>query len=205
MSSDNTAAELKASTEQLVRRARAKDSGALDELLRFCRPVLMRHALRLIGDRDAAQDVVQETLIQLHRNIGQLVEPAAFWGWAKTILRHEANDHFHKQKRYVHDSVDRSDGGVEPGDDFDLLAESEIHGEMDRHLRQLRHEDRNLLSLFYWREFGVAEIAAMHGVAVGAMKLRLFRARSRLRDLLVESDRFSTQGQVAAAKSGAAT
>lgn len=171
--------------EMLARRARAQEDGALEELLRISRPGLLRQAARLVGDADAAQDIVQETLMRLHANIGKLVEPAAFWVWATTILRREANDYFHKEKRYVHDSVDRGDGWPEPADDPDRSAGSrEMREEMDGYLRRLRHEDRNLLSLFYWREFDVAEIAAMHGVAVGAVKVRLFRARNRLRDLL---------------------
>jgi RNA polymerase sigma-70 factor (ECF subfamily) len=138
-----------------------------------------------VRDADAAQDVVQETLMRLHANIGQLLEPAAFWVWAKTILRREANDYFNKEKRYVHDTVDRGDAELESGDDLDRSAGwREMRDEMDGYLRRLRHEDRNLLSLFYWREFDVAEIAAMHGVAVGAVKVRLFRARNRLRELL---------------------
>ena len=176
--------------ETLARRARAQETGALDELLRVSRPGLLRQASRLVRDADAAQDIVQETLMRLHANIGKLLEPAAFWVWATTILRREANDYFHKEKRYVHDSIDRGDSGPEEDNDPDRSADSrEMRSEMDGYLRRLRHEDRNLLSLFYWREFEVAEIAAMHGVAVGAVKVRLFRARNRLRELLVESER----------------
>jgi RNA polymerase sigma-70 factor (ECF subfamily) len=64
-----------------------------------------------------------------------------------------------------------------------------LEEEMDRYLRQMRNDDRNLLGLFYWREFEVTEIAEILGVAVGAVKVRLFRARNRLRELLVESER----------------
>lgn len=173
--------------EELARRARAKDTRALEELLRLCRPGLVRQASRLIRDRDAAQDVVQETLLQLHANIGQLLEPAAFWVWARTILHREAIDYFHKEKRYVHDSVELRDAGRGPEPD-DVTATRLMQKEMDWYLRRLPSQDRDLLGLFYWREYEVKEIAAMLGVAVGAAKVRLFRARSRLRELLAESE-----------------
>ena len=173
--------------EQLARRARAGDAGALEALLRLARPGLMRVASQLIRDRDAAQDVVQESLLRLHINIGQLVEPAAFWVWARTILRREAYDYLRKEKRYLHEPADCYDAAFEFAADDSVGSES-LRQDMDRHLRRLRQEDLNLLSLFYWREFEVAEIAGILGVAVGAVKVRLFRARNRLRDLLVESE-----------------
>lgn len=173
--------------ETLARRARAREAGALEELLRASRPGLLRHASRLVRDRDAAQDIVQETMLRLHANIGQLVEPAAFWVWARTILHREAIDYFHKERRYVHDSVELRDAGQEL--EYDQLAASRLtQKEMDWYLRRLPSADRDLLGLFYWREYEVREIAAMLGVAVGAAKVRLFRARSRLRELLAESE-----------------
>ena len=173
--------------ERLARRAHANDAGALEELLRLTRPGLLRHARRLIRDADAAQDVVQETLLRLHANIGQLLEPAAFWVWARTILHREAIDYFHKEKRYVHDAVELLNAGQEF--EYDQIAATRLtQKEMDWYLRQLPSEDRDLLGLFYWREYEVREIAAMLGVAVGAAKVRLFRARNRLRELLVDSD-----------------
>lgn len=188
MNSMNAPQESQTPIEHLARRARAQDSAALDELLRVSRPGLLRHASRLVRDTDAAQDVVQETLMRLHASIGQLQEPAAFWVWAKTILQREAFDHFHKEKRYVHDSVDSMESASEP--EIDQHGEAVLlEEEMDRYLRQMRNDDRNLLGLFYWREFEVTEIAEILGVAVGAVKVRLFRARNRLRELLVESER----------------
>ena len=173
--------------EGLALRARARDVEALDDLLRLARPGLLRHASRLIRDRDAAQDVVQETLLRLHANIGKLQEPAAFWVWATTILHREAIDHYHKEKRYVHDVVELRNAGQELEYD-QVLASRLTQKEMDWFLRRLPNEDRDLLGLFYWREYELKEIAAMLGVAVGAVKVRLFRARRRLRALLVESE-----------------
>lgn len=172
--------------EQLARRARARDAVALEELLRVSRPGLMRYASQLIRDPDAAQDVVQETLVRLHANIGQLLEPAAYWVWARTILHREAMDHFHKEQRYVHDVAESCNAGSELESEQAVASQS-IRKEMDWYLRQLPSTDRDLLGLFYWRELEVAEIAAMLGIAVGAAKVRLFRARNRLRELLAGS------------------
>lgn len=173
--------------ERLASLARAGDAGALEELLCLSRPGLMRLASSLVRDRDAAQDIVQETLLRLHLNIAQLLEPAAFWTWAQTILRREAFDHFKTEKRYQHDSVEchETAGGSEPDES---VGSQLMQQEMDFYLRRLRKEDLNLLGLFYWREFEVGEIAETLGIAVGAVKVRLFRARNRLRDLLMDSE-----------------
>ena len=92
------------------------------------------------------QMLQMQTLLRLHANIGQLVEPAAFWVWARTILHREAIDYFHKEKRYVHDSVELRDAGQEL--EYDQLVASRLtQTEMDWYLRRLPSADRDLLGL----------------------------------------------------------
>jgi RNA polymerase sigma-70 factor (ECF subfamily) len=173
--------------ERLAGLARAGDAGALDELLCLSRPGLMRLASSLVRDRDAAQDIVQETMLSLHLSIAQLLEPAAFWTWAQTILRREAFDYFRTEKRYQHDSVECCEAAAGSGPDESVESQL-LKQEMDFYMNRLRKDDLNLLGLFYWRDFEVGEIAETLGIAVGAVKVRLFRARNRLRELLMDSD-----------------
>jgi RNA polymerase sigma-70 factor (ECF subfamily) len=174
-------------TAQRVLRAQSGDVEAMEALLRDAYPGLMRFASHLIKDRDVAQDVTQEAAIKLVQKIEQLAEPAAFSSWAKTTLRREAFEFLRRQKRNPaeanrDDDTNLKYASVDDGRAF-LTGE-----EMESCLRQLRREDRNLLNLHYWCGFEVKEIAAILGIAAGAVKTRLFRARNRLRDLLCEPE-----------------
>ena len=166
-------------TEELVRAAQAGDRAAMEQLLRTWRPILVRCAAAMVRDEDAAQDIVQETLVKVVRNIDQLASPAAFAGWAQQILRRNGIEHFRSESRCMR----RSYGN----DDPELLARIaddagsfDAGDEMEEGLRRLRTDDRALLELHYWGGFELAEIAAMFGIATGATKTRLFRARGRL-------------------------
>ena len=170
--------------ESLVVRARCGDTDALEQLLRASYPPLLRTALRLLRDDDAAQDVVQETLIRIARRLDQLAEPAAYPGWARTILRRETQEYFRRRQRNPLDGFEYDDSRLEVlPDEPSAFAPSE---EMDQCLGLLRRDDRSVLDLHYWGGLEASEIAAGLGIAVGAVKTRLFRARNRLRDRLCE-------------------
>lgn len=175
------------STAALVALAQGGDSEALARLLRESYPRLLRTAAQLLRDDDLAQDVVQETLLKIVRRIDQLDEPAAYPGWARTILRRETQEYFRRGYRSPVAGIEYDDNRLElqqapPQRPF------ETSEDMDHCLRTLRSEDRRVLALHYWGGLEVREISAALGIAVGAVKTRLFRARNRLRDRLAEID-----------------
>ena len=171
-------------TGQSIARAQNGDKAALEGLLRAWQPRLIRQASGLLRDREAARDVVQETFIKVVRNIDTLVDPGAFSTWVVTILRNEAWEYVRKKQR--------SQRGCVGYDDANLDLQSRPDGafaasdEMEQYLGRLQNEDRKLLDLYYWCGLDVREIAVALGIATGAVKTRLFRARHRLREIICE-------------------
>lgn len=170
-------------TEQLVQAAQAGNATALERLLGYWRPRLMRYAMAWLRNDDAAQDIVQETLEKVVRHLDRLTDPAAFASWVFTILRRRGIEHFRRNGRFGMRSVSFDDGLLTPA-----AADSEAGFDealaMEQCLGRLRTEDRDLLRLHYWGGFELGEIAPMLGIATGAAKTRLFRARGRLGALL---------------------
>jgi len=173
-------------TERLVLKAQRGDRAALEQLLRDSYPALRRVASRLVRNRDAAQDVVQETAAKVAQNIEQLSKPSAFSSWAYTILRREVVELSRKRKRNPGESIsyDDTELAVPSADPPPPFEASE---EMTQCLRRLQKDDREVLDLHYWHGLEVREIGAMRGIAAGTVKVRLFRARYRLRDLLCKT------------------
>jgi len=78
------AAGERAETEQtakLLRLARSGDAAAFEALLRMHEVQVARTALRLLGDRQDAQDAAQEVFLRLHRNLGKIDDAGNLSGW----------------------------------------------------------------------------------------------------------------------------
>jgi len=178
-------ADTREAADELVVAAQNGDASALDQLLRDLRPRLLRFAGTLVPNQDAAQDIVQDTLVRIVKSLGQLNEPPAFRTWAFTILRRNAIEYFRRERPYLcHGlSFDEAMFGLEAEDDQAAL---DTGIEMSQCMQRLKTEDREVLGMHYWRGMELKEIAPVLGIAVGAAKVRLFRARCRLGELVAE-------------------
>lgn len=170
-------------TAQLVREAQVGDVPALERLLEQWRPRLIRYAAAWLRDDDAAQDVVQDTLVKVVKNLDRLADPAAFASWVFTILRHSGIELFRREGRSGVRCVSFDDRLLSPASaERESACDEELA--LEQCLGRLSRDDRDLLRLHYWGGLELGEIAPMLGIATGAAKTRLFRARGRLGVLL---------------------
>lgn len=148
-------------------------------------PNLRAFAISLCSDVDRADDLVQETLVKAWTNFASFEEGTNLKAWLFTILRNTYFSECRKLKREVKDS------------DGDYAATLSVHGEqlghMDlvdfkRALTQLSDDQREALILVGAEGFSYEEVAEICGCAVGTIKSRVNRARTRLSEVLgVES------------------
>jgi RNA polymerase sigma-70 factor (ECF subfamily) len=170
-------------TEELVIEAQAGNAAALNRLLAVWRPRLVRRALALVRSEGAAQDVVQETLIRLTGNLGNLANPAAFASWAYTILQRAGAEYYRRERRQRREAVSFDETLAQPAS-LDRQHAIDVGQELEACVEQLGTADRDLIRLHYWGGLELKEIGRSLGVATGAVKTRLFRARVRLAGLL---------------------
>lgn len=83
---------------QLIVRAQAGDRDALEQLLKGVEAPLRRYLMRVAGAR--AEDVLQETLFRIWRNLRWLREPALFRAWAYRIATREAFRHMRRERKH---------------------------------------------------------------------------------------------------------
>ncbi|MFJ8040203.1 RNA polymerase sigma factor [Kitasatospora sp. NPDC096147] len=168
-------------------RIRAGDPEAFRELFREHASLVHRHAVRVSGDRDLAEEVVSLTFLEAWRLRERLLDHSAgprpwLMGIAVNVLRNTrraARRHQAALGRLpVRDTVpDFSDELVGRLADADQLAAAQ------RALKQLRRTEREVFTLCVWSGLGYAEAATALGVPVGTVRSRLSRARTRLRAL----------------------
>lgn len=154
-------------------------------------PRLRAFAISLSGHFDRADDLVQETLTKAWANADSFTEGTNLSAWLFTILRNAFITDIRKRRREVPDS----DGGYAAT----LRTLPNQHGHMDlldlrSALKTLNLEHREALLLVGASGMSYEEAAHICGCAVGTVKSRVHRARSRLAQLLSKS----TSGRIRA-------
>ncbi len=146
------------------------------------RSALYRFILKRVGDRAAAEDIVQKVLLKALEKQGQLKQPAAMRAWLYQITRNAVIDHYRAQKPWQ----------PLPDDLVPELApedESQVERELAECLVPLLdavpEPYRQALELADFKGAKQREIASQLGISVSGAKSRVQRARKMLRDVLL--------------------
>lgn len=137
---------------------------------------LFRFACGLCGDRDLAEDLVQETFTRAWRSLDQLAEEKAALGWLMMILRRENARRF---ERIVPLTVPVEDC-VDLEADIELPEAEVEHGLLRERIQGLAPEYREPLLMQVLGGMSSAEIGAALELAEATVNTRLFRARKML-------------------------
>lgn len=148
---------------------------------------LLAYALQLTaGDRQRAEDVVQETLLRAWRHPEALeADRGSPRAWLRTVARNIAFDDYRaRQSRPREVGIELADFTAEPGDDaIDRALEAWIVAEA---LESLTPAHRQVLVETFFQGGSVADAALAIGVPQGTVKSRTFYALRALRAALVE-------------------
>ncbi len=153
---------------------------------------LFSTALRMTGQRDRAQDLVQDTMLRAFKNYYRFQEGTNFRAWIYTILTNTfINDYRRRRKEPV--AVDFSENPPAAAETFsveDVEALREKLGDAPaKALDQLPSDFRLIFLLFTFEDFSYEEISGITGVPIGTVMSRLFRARAMMREALLEHAR----------------
>ncbi len=185
----------------LVRRARAGDGRAFEDLARQLESGLYRHVVRIVGTPDQAEDVVQDALFSAWRSIASF-QGGSFRAWVFRIATNRSIDVVRARRR-------RGELPLEPPDDADvewaepvaagpdppeLASQAEALAAVEEALHGVPAEQRAALLLRDVEGFSYEEIAQITAVEVGTVKSRIHRARTAVRNVLVQRGWRSSAG-----------
>lgn len=176
----------------------ADDKSAFAKLYGLTSRKLYGVALRILRDRAAAEDIVQEVYFCIWRNASsfdpRLASPIA---WMASIVRHAAIDNLRKQKLETMefgDESERVEARVpDPADEIDMAQRRAIALAA---IRRMDPAKRNLILLAYFREQSRESLARTYGLPTGTIKTNLRRSLIELRKSM---QREETQGRAIAA------
>ena len=171
----------------LVAAAKAGDREAFEELVRRTAADTFTLAVRLVGNEEDARDVVQETYLRAYKGIERFRGDAQFSTWLYRITANCAATYLGKRKKHRHDELTDESVPAELGGDRDPLARAEAANLRDRlsgALDELPPKLRAVVLLRDVYDLPHEAVAAELGITESAAKVRLHRARRRLRDQL---------------------
>jgi len=169
---------------QLVQRVLAGDRQAFAVLVERYEHAVFAAALKVLEDRQSAEDAAQNALVSAYENLGRLQDANAFGAWLLVIARNEALRLARARPRTV--PLDATDGHVES--DYVESARDDELGEVMRALDRLPAHEQQVLMLRYFRDHSVANIAQITGRSVGTVTKQISRALQKLRERLKRSN-----------------
>ena len=179
----------------VVRRARAGDSVAFEQIVEYYKHRIYNYVLRMVGDHDTAEDIAQETFIRAHSSLAGFRGASSLQTWLYRIASNLAIDSMRRRKhRYSSYSLDEpvstSDTEVSrdiedegPGPERQLLTR-QVQQEVTEAIARLSPKLRTVVILYELQGMSYDEIAEIVGAPLGTIKSRLFNAREQLKDLL---------------------
>ena len=173
-----------APTDLLVDAARGGDGDAFGELVRRTASDTFALAKRLVTDEDDARDLVQEVYLRAYRSIGRFRGDAQFTTWLYRITANCASTQLGRRKRHRHDELDEEVDVADHKPDHDpaLAADAALlRQRLEVAIAELPPRLRAVVVLRDIYDLNHAEIADELGISESAAKVRLHRARRRLR------------------------
>ena len=174
--------------EKLIAFARNGDINAFDKLIWRLRGNCMKRALRILGDRSAAEDAVQSACKKAFQCVNQFQATGSFVAWLNRIVENECLMQIRQARnaRFVY-----LDNTTASGDRLELvnvttspedeLGWKQVKAVLRKEISLLPPLFRNIILLHYGKQLPIRDVAERLGVSVPAAKSRLSRARTELR------------------------
>ncbi len=171
----------------LVRSAQSGDQSSFDELVRLTYVETYTLALRLTSNNEDASDVVQEAYLRAYRSIDKFRGDAQFTTWLYRITANCASTYMGKRSRHRHEDLDDmtelpADLSHGPEAKADVALE---RGSVTQALTRLPESLRTVVVLRDIYDLSHEDIAKELGISEVTAKVRLHRARKKLREYLL--------------------
>ena len=165
------------------------DSNAFAVLVDRYKDLVFTLALRMIKNREEAEEVSQDTFIKVFKNLNKFKGKSKFSTWIYRVAYNTCLDRIKKLKREFNVvTIDEfTENQVKPLDNaLDQIINDERKQDIQKCLQLLPSDDSFLLTLFYFEELSLEEISKVVGLTANNVKVKLFRSRKKLTTILRE-------------------
>ena len=175
----NTLSEYNTSIEQqLLNRVREGEKGAFDRLFQRHHVAIYRYCLLIVGEKEAAEDIYQDTFYTFYRACRDGKEVRNVRGYLVVVSRTQCIDYLKRQNRYTSLS-EVSEPTWEPDP-----SSFDTQHHLRKALLEIPHQYREAFVLHVLREYSYEEIAESLKVSKHVVKNRIYRAKQSLHKIL---------------------
>ena len=171
---------------EIINRVLAGDTNAFADLVKKYQNYVFTLALRFVHHREDAEEVAQDIFVKAYRSLADFRGTAKFSTWLYTIV-YSTSITFLRKKKLETTSIDdentfiqleNQDGGFKANQ----VEQKSKMAMLNTAINMLSADDAHLITLFYKAEQSLDEIGLILGVEPNTVKVRLHRARTRLKE-----------------------
>jgi RNA polymerase sigma factor (sigma-70 family) len=144
-------------------------------------------AFRICGNREEAEEITQDSFLKAYRSLNGFKMKSSFATWLYRIVYNTSISYVRAKKKGVLSLEDF------PADATDFARDNSSEEEADREyqkalvgfaLQKINEEERGLITLYYYEEMSTEEISEVTGISKSNIKVRLFRARQKMLEII---------------------
>jgi RNA polymerase sigma-70 factor (ECF subfamily) len=178
----------KLSDIELIEQTLAGNQSAYADLIKRHQRFVFTLAMRFAKGREDAEEIAQDCFIKAYRSLASFQGQSKFSTWLYSIVYTTAMT-FLRKKRVATDSIDDENTYIqvenhESGYDTDNVENKSRSFYLNQAIEQLLPDDATIITLFYKGEQSLEEIGQALGMEANTVKVKLFRARQRLKEKL---------------------
>ncbi|MGB5818126.1 MAG: sigma-70 family RNA polymerase sigma factor [Saonia sp.] len=173
--------------QHYIDRTIAGDTKAYAFLIDRYKHMVYTLALRMVKNKEEAEEVAQDTFLKVYKGLHSFKGDSKFSTWIYKIAYNRSLDYVKKQSRSLETTtidkvaeryvvaIENTLAGLERKDRRNTIKEA---------MKELSGDDSFLITLHYYEELSLSEIAAIMNLSANTVKVRLFRTRKRLAKIL---------------------
>jgi len=178
----------KLSDIELIDQVLAGNQAAYADLVKRHQRFVFTLAMRFAKGREDAEEIAQDCFIKAYRSLGSFQRQSKFSTWLYSIVYTTAMT-FLRKKRVDTDSIDDEATFIQVENQSSAYDVNDAENKsrsfyLNQAIEQLLPDDATIITLFYKGEQSLEEIAQAMGMEANTIKVKLFRARQRLKEKL---------------------
>jgi len=173
---------------QIINQVLQGDQQSFEELIKRYQNFVFTIALRYVRNREDAEEIAQDVFVKAYRSLADFKGNARFSTWLYTIAMNTTKTFLRKVKLPV-DSLDNATisealNAKHTRNGADPTERRSLHQLINRVIGFLSPDDATIITLFYKAEQSIEETGVIMGITPNAVKVKLHRARLRLKEKL---------------------
>lgn len=175
---------------ELIKKIQAGDMKALGEIFEIYKNGALKYAYLITGNKFTSEDIVQETFIKCYTNVNSLKKLEQFRPWFFKILTRIAWKHIDNERKILSiENVFQKADDESIDESINMYIKNQEEEALHAEIEHLDLKQKTVIILYYFNGLTIKEIAKVMGCFEGTVKSRLYSARQKLKESLLDNEK----------------